>query len=143
MVAPLIPLEVQTPLAVNVTRFPEPPPIALTLNGAALVSLLLIGANAMDWPALLMINVNAFRSDAAGFAPAGLATLTMALNVPVADGVPEITPVEVLIDKPGGKPVALYVSGKLLPVSVKLNACPNVPNAKLTLVTAVERGMVN
>jgi len=52
--------------------------------------------------------------------------ITMFVNAPVTDGVPEITQVELLIDSPVGRPVAAQVSGAMPPVvcTVKLNAVP-------------------
>ena len=38
IVDPLVPPLLQTPLAVNVTGLPEPPPVALTVKGGSLVS---------------------------------------------------------------------------------------------------------
>ena len=38
-------------------------------------------------------------------------TVTVVANTPVAVGVPEMTPVDALIDRPVGRPAALKVSG--------------------------------
>jgi hypothetical protein len=43
-----------------------------------------------------------------------LAETNILLNVPFCVGVPEIRPVVELIDRPGGKPVALHVIGVAL-----------------------------
>jgi hypothetical protein len=45
-------------------------------------------------------------------------TVTLAVLVPAAVGVPLITPVEVLIDSPAGRPVADQVNGVVPPVVV-------------------------
>jgi hypothetical protein len=45
-------------------------------------------------------------------------TVMVALVVPAADGVPPITPVEGLIDKPVGRPVADHVKGVVPPTAV-------------------------
>jgi hypothetical protein len=46
--------------------------------------------------------------------PAELLALIVTLVAPAAVGVPEITPLVVLIDNPAGKPVALKLVGLLL-----------------------------
>jgi hypothetical protein len=48
--------------------------------------------------------------------PAELLALIVTFDVPAAVGVPEITPLVVLIDNPAGKPVALKLVGLLLAV---------------------------
>jgi hypothetical protein len=50
--------------------------------------------------------------------PAELAALIVTFDVPAAVGVPEMTPLVVLIDNPAGKPVALKLVGLLLAVIV-------------------------
>jgi hypothetical protein len=45
-------------------------------------------------------------------------TVTFAVLVPAAVGVPPITPVEALIDSPAGRPVADQVKGVVPPVVV-------------------------
>lgn len=49
-------------------------------------------------------------------------------------GVPEITPVVVLILRPVGSPVALKLAGRLFAVMVYVNAAPDVPLAVSALV---------
>jgi hypothetical protein len=46
--------------------------------------------------------------------PPALVALRVTVEVAAAVGVPEISPVAVLIDKPAGKPVALYLVGVLV-----------------------------
>src|SRR4051794_6164287 len=55
--------------------------------------------------------------------------VTVELNVPAADGVPEIRPVEELIDRPVGSPVADQVYGAVPPEAdiCRLLAVPTVP----------------
>ena len=79
MVVPLVPLALQTPLAVKITGLPEGPPVALTVNDGNDVSLVLIGANVIVWPPLKIKNPTDLRSDAPGFAPPGLLAVTIAL----------------------------------------------------------------
>jgi hypothetical protein len=50
--------------------------------------------------------------------PAELLALIVTFDVPAAVGVPEITPLVVLIDNPAGKPVALKLVGLLPAVMV-------------------------
>jgi hypothetical protein len=50
--------------------------------------------------------------------PAELLALIVTLVVPAAVGVPEMTPLVVLIDNPAGKPVAVKLVGLLLAVIV-------------------------
>ena len=60
--------------------------------------------------------------------------LTVALKVPPAVGVPEITPVLVFTFKPGGRPIALNAVGALVAVIVyPPNATPDVPLAVVPL----------
>src|SRR5690242_2699183 len=56
--------------------------------------------------------------------------VTVELNVPAADGVPEMRPVEALIARPVGRPVALQVSARppeSVPLICRLFAVPTVP----------------
>src|SRR6185437_3046458 len=55
--------------------------------------------------------------------------VTVELKVPAADGVPEIRPVEELIDRPVGRPVADQVYGAVPPLAdiCRLLAVPTVP----------------
>jgi hypothetical protein len=48
--------------------------------------------------------------------PPALVALKLMLEVPAADGVPEMSPVTVLIESPAGKPVALKLVGLLVAV---------------------------
>jgi hypothetical protein len=67
--------------------------------------------------------------------------LTVALKVPPVVGVPEIKPDEVLIFKPGGKPLALNDVGLLLAVTVyPPNSTPAVPLAVVPLLITGEGG---
>ena len=50
--------------------------------------------------------------------PAALVALKVTLDVPVAVGVPEMTPVAVLTESPGGNPAALKLVGLLVAVIV-------------------------
>ena len=50
--------------------------------------------------------------------PPALVAVNDIVEVPTADGVPEMTPVPVLTDNPEGKLVALKVVGELEPVIV-------------------------
>ena len=50
--------------------------------------------------------------------PAALVALNATLDVPAAVGVPEMTPVAVLTERPAGSPVALKLVGLLLAVIV-------------------------
>ena len=50
--------------------------------------------------------------------PPALVALKLMLEVPVALGVPEMTPVEVLTERPDGKPVALKLVGVFVAVIV-------------------------
>ena len=58
-------------------------------------------ANCVPLPTGLIVKV---RLEAA--VPALLLALSVTVEVPAAVGLPEINPVAVFIDKPGGKPVA-------------------------------------
>ena len=66
--------------------------------------------------------------------PALLVADTVALEVPAVVGVPEITPVDELMDNPAGSPDALNEVGVLDPVTVNENAAPVVPLAVDALV---------
>ena len=66
--------------------------------------------------------------------PVALDALNATLDVPAAWGMPEMTPVDVLTESPGGSPVALKLVGLLLAVIVYLNDVPTVPVALKALV---------
>src|SRR5512140_39426 len=55
MVLPFVPLDVQLPVAANVTGLVEPPPVALTVNGASPYVLLGRVPKRMAWSALLTV----------------------------------------------------------------------------------------
>ena len=75
--------------------------------------------------------------------PVALVAFTVVVNVPTAVGEPEISPVAVLIESPGGKPVALKLIGVLDAIIWKLNATPTVPLAAVPLeITGASRAMV-
>ena len=118
MVAPLTPLEVHTPLAVKVAGKPLPPPVAVTVNDGAVVNWLLIGLIVTVCDALATLKMIALLSDAPGATPAGLETAAITMKFPAAVGVPDISPVDGLKLRPGGRLVALLTAGKLDPVSV-------------------------
>jgi hypothetical protein len=50
--------------------------------------------------------------------PTALVALNVTLDIPNAEGVPEMTPVAVLTESPAGNPVALKLAGLLLAVIV-------------------------
>ena len=56
------------------------------------------------------------RASVAEPVPAALVALSVTLKLPAAVGVPEIRPVVVLTDSPGGNPVALKLVGLLVAV---------------------------
>ena len=56
------------------------------------------------------------RASVAEPVPTELVALSATLKLPVAVGVPETRPVEVLTESPAGKPVALKLVGLLLAV---------------------------
>ena len=58
------------------------------------------------------------RAKVAEPVPPALVALSVTLEVPAAAGVPEITPVVVLMESPAGNPVALKLVGLLLAVIV-------------------------
>ena len=62
--------------------------------------------------------------------------------MPAADGVPEIRPVEALIDRPVGRPVAVQVYGAVPPLAdiCRLFAVPTVPVCEPGLVTVTTGG---
>lgn len=61
--------------------------------------------------------------------PQALLALTATLKVPLTDGTPEISPLDVFKDKPAGSPAALNTVGLLVAVRVKLKATPCCPLA--------------
>lgn len=84
----------------------------------------------MTGEAGMMVKVTP-RMPAVGFA---FDAVTVALNVPPDVGVPEITPVDVLMPKPGGNPLAPNEVGLLLAVTVyPPNTTPAVPLAVVPL----------
>jgi len=72
----------------------------------------------------------------AGPVPIELLALTVAVKLPDAVGVPLISPVEVLIVSPDGRPVALKETGVLVAVSCSEAACPTVALSVEALVIA-------
>src|SRR6185437_2426334 len=76
------------------------------------------------------LEVTAQLKDVEAVAPVPSFAVTVTLDVPVAVGVPEIKPVEELIDRPAGRPLALYGSVWLDAESVawicRLAAAPTV-----------------
>jgi hypothetical protein len=78
-------------------------------------------------PPLLIVQVNEAEPDA----PVVSLAETVTLLVPAVVGVPEISPVEELIDSPAGRPVAEYVSvcpdAESDAETCKLAAVPTVP----------------
>jgi len=58
-------------------------------------------------------------------------TLTTTVDVPAAVGVPEIVPVEELIDRPAGRPVADHVYGVVPPLAVGVAGVYAVPTCPL------------
>ena len=61
--------------------------------------------------------------------PAELLAFTLTFDVPATVGVPEMRPVTLLKESPGGSPVALKLVGELVAVIWKENAVPTVPDA--------------
>ena len=59
-----------------------------------------------------------FKANVADPVPVALVALNVTLDVPVAVGVPETTPVAVLTESPLGNPVAVKLVGLLLAVIV-------------------------
>ena len=67
--------------------------------------------------------------------PVALVALTVKLDVPTADGVPEITPAVERVKPAGNVPVLLHVIGVLpVAVSVWLYGVPTVPPANVVVV---------
>ena len=63
-----------------------------------------------EWAAagrLVLVNPAPDAGEAVPEAPVVSVAVTVTAELPDAVGVPEITPVEVLIDRPAGRPVAL------------------------------------
>ena len=67
--------------------------------------------------------------------PKPLVAATTTVKVPARVGVPEITPVPVFTNKPGGRADAEKVLGLALAVIVKEKAIPTVPKVVVALVT--------
>src|SRR3954464_14750882 len=85
-------------------------------------------------PTALIVQVNEVLPEAFVLSFA----VTVLLNVPAAEGVPEIRPVEALIESPVGRPVALYVSAappESVALICRLFAVPTVPAWLPGLVT--------
>src|SRR5690606_4984193 len=57
------------------------------------------------------------ENDAEAVAPEESRTVTVTLDVPAVEGVPVMVPVDELIDRPAGRPVAEKVYGVLPPVA--------------------------
>ena len=75
------------------------------------VELLLTTGN-VSWERMFNDNENA------ALVPDALVAVRLTVEMPVAMGVPEITPVDVFTVRPAGRPVALNEVGKLLAVIV-------------------------
>ena len=66
--------------------------------------------------------------------PPPLVALMDTLELPAADGVPEIRPFDVFTDNPAGSPVALKLVGLLEAATWYENAEPRLPEAESALV---------
>ena len=66
--------------------------------------------------------------------PPALLAVTVALEVPATVGVPDITPVVLLMVSPDGNPVAPKLVGELVAVMVYVKALPVTPPAVVGLV---------
>src|SRR4051812_40176222 len=75
--------------------------------------------------------------DALAVADAASWAVTVTLDVPAVVGVPEMTPLDALSDRPAGSPVAVQVYGAVPPEALSVNdtAVPTVPDWLPGLVT--------
>ena len=81
--------------------------LTVTVAGTSLVE------NKLDPPVAFIVKANVAEP-----VPAALVAFNVTLDVPDAEGVPEMTPVVVLTESPAGNPVALKLVGLLLAVIV-------------------------
>ena len=74
--------------------------------------------------------------------PVPFVAVMTAFDTPAAVGVPEIAPVDVLIERPAGRPDAAYDVGVFDPVTWKLKAVPKTALATSWVLVTADADMV-